>query len=143
MKTKLKLLLLICLGLAVLPFTSCKKYEDGPLVSVTPRSERVANTWIIAYAEENNENVSDQYDQYELYLASDGNAELDASYTAFGVEYVTSTNGTWSFQNDDEWLNLDFEDDDQDATYEILRLTNDELWIKNLDNNVELHLLEK
>lgn len=143
MKTKLKWLLLMCLGLALLPFASCKKYEDGPLLSVTPRSERVANTWIIAYAEENNENVSDQYDQYELYLTADGDAELDASYTAFGVEYVTSTSGTWSFQNDEEWLNLDFEDDDQDATYEILRLTNDELWIKNLDNNVELHLLEK
>lgn len=143
MKTKLKTLLIACLAVSVMPFASCKKYEDGPVLSTVSRSERVANTWIIAFAKENDENVSDQYDQYELYLTSEGDAELNASYTAFGTEYVTSTTGYWSFQDDDEVLVLDFEDDDQDGRYKILRLTTDELWLHDTQRDLELHLLEK
>lgn len=125
-------------------FLSCeKKYDDDNTIELTSRKERVANTWIISYAEDDGENVSSNYDQYELYLNSDGDATLDADYTAFGVTYETSTEGTWAFRNDDEELVLDFEDDEQDADYQILRLNNDELWVLNLDNNIELHLLEK
>jgi hypothetical protein len=123
--------------------TSCKKYEEGPIASLTPRSERIANTWIISYAKEDGENVSDQFDQYELYMNTSGLAQLDAEYTTFGVTTVTSTEGIWSFQNDDENLNLNFDDDDQDATYRILRLTKSELWLKDLSRDLELHLLEK
>lgn len=124
-------------------FASCKKYEEGPLVSLTPRAERAANTWIISYAEEDGQNVSEEYDQFELYMNTDGDAELKASYSAFGVDYNTTTDGTWSFTNEEENLLLDFEDDDQDNEYTILRLKNDELWLRDLDRDLELHLLSK
>lgn len=131
----------VVITLSLLP--SCQKYEDGPAISLIPRSDRVANTWIFAYAEEDGENVSEQYDQYELYLNSDGDAELNAKYTAFGTSYETTTNGTWKFTNTQENLQLDFEDDSQDGEYVILRLTNDELWLKDANRNLEIHLLEK
>jgi len=124
--------------------TSCeKKYEDDDTIELTSRTARVANTWKFGYAEDDGENVSADYDQYELYMNTSGDASLDASYTSFGVSYVTTTSGTWAFRNEDKELVLDFEDDDQDADYLILRLNNDELWVKNMDNNVEIHLLEK
>lgn len=135
------------LGLATLmiatTFVSCQKYEDGPALSLTPRTERVANTWKIAYAEEDGENVSSDYDQYELYISADGDTELDATFTSFGVEYSTSTDGTWTFTDEQENIRFDFEDDSQDNEYEILRLKNDELWLRDLDQNLELHLLPK
>lgn len=125
-------------------FFSCKKkYEDDDTIELTSRTERVANTWIFSYAEDDGENVSSDYEQYELYLNTEGDATLEADYEAFGVIYETVTEGTWSFRNDDEELVLDFEDDEQDADYIILRLNNDELWLHNMDNNVEIHLLEK
>ncbi|NVK62983.1 MAG: lipocalin family protein [Flavobacteriales bacterium] len=122
---------------------SCQKYEDGPAVSLTPREDRVANTWIIAYAEENGENVSDDFDQYELYLTTDRDATLTASYTAFGTDFNTTTNGTWNFTNDEENLRVDYEDDEQDNEFRILRLKSDELWLKDTDQDLELHLLPK
>jgi hypothetical protein len=124
--------------------TSCeKKYEDDDTIELTSRAERVANTWKFGYAEDDGENVSEDFEQYELFMNTAGDAQLDASFTLFGTDYETSTNGTWSFRNNDNELVLDFEDDDQDAEYEILRLNNDELWLKNMDSNVEIHLLEK
>eukprot|EP00389_Voromonas_pontica_P008456 GDKH01012828.1.p1 GENE.GDKH01012828.1~~GDKH01012828.1.p1 ORF type:complete len:156 (+),score=9.91 GDKH01012828.1:1-468(+) len=122
---------------------SCKKYEDGPDISLIPRKERVANTWIFAYAVEDGQNVSQNFDQYELYMNTDGDATLDANYQVFGVDTETTTNGTWTFQNDQENLRLDFEDDSQDGVYEIKRLTSDELWLKDVSRDLEIHLLEK
>jgi len=144
----MKAIMKICgatLGLVLLlsAITGCNKYEDGPEISIIPRADRVANTWIFAYAEEDGKNVSDQYDQYELYLNKDGDAELNAKYTVFGNSYETSTDGTWSFTNDQENIKLDFEDDDQDGEYVILRLTSDELWMRDVSQNLEIHLLEK
>lgn len=131
------------IALTLLTVPGCNKYEDGPAVSLIPRADRVANTWIFAYAEEDGENVSEQFDQYELFMNSDGDAQLDAQYTIFGTTYQTSTSGTWAFTNDQENLRLDFEDDAQDNEYEILRLTEKELWLRDLDRDLEIHLLEK
>lgn len=144
MKTKLKTgKILTTLFAAGLLMTSCEKYEDGPAISLTPRKERVANTWIISYALEDGENVSSQYDQYELYLTADGDAQLDASYTSFGITYSAASDGTWIFSNDEKNIKFDFEDDAQDGEYEILRLSSNELWLKDISQNLELHLLEK
>src|SRR5690606_19437950 len=79
-------------------FTSCeKKYADDDTIELTSRSERIANTWIFGYAEDDGENVSEDYEQYELYMNTSGEATLEANYTAFGVTYETVTDGTWSF----------------------------------------------
>ncbi|MHB1277013.1 MAG: lipocalin family protein [Bacteroidia bacterium] len=123
--------------------SACNKYEDGPDISLIPRTDRMANTWIFAYAESNGENVSDQFDQYELYMNTENEAQLDATYVIFGTSYQTSTSGTWAFTNDQQNLLLDFDDDAQDNEYEILRLANKELWLRDLDQDLELHLLEK
>lgn len=121
----------------------CKKYEDGPAVSLSSRTDRVANTWVIAYAEEDGQNVSSQFDQYELFMNTAGEATLEATYTVFGTTYSDQTSGTWSFQDEQQNLRLDFDDDSQDGEYRILRLTKDELWLKDISQNLEIHLLEK
>jgi hypothetical protein len=144
MKTRKITFAFLIAGLTIgLTATSCKKYEDGPNVSLTSRTERVANTWIISYAEEDGENVSSEFNQYELFMNSSGDATLDANYTVFGTTYQNQTSGTWVFTNDEANLRLDFDDDSQDGEYRILRLTNDELWLKDISQNLELHLLEK
>ncbi|MBK9761869.1 MAG: hypothetical protein IPO87_00565 [Flavobacteriales bacterium] len=124
----------------VLSMASCKKYEEGPAISLTSRSERVANTWTIDRAIADGNDVTSDYDNYVLTMTAGGSATLVATYTVFGVNFTGETNGTWAFQNDDEELVLDFENDDADGTYQIRRLTEAELWIHKIGDDLELRL---
>src|SRR5690606_17141842 len=118
----------------------CKKYEEGPVISLLPKKDRVANTWVVNKAIENDTDVTDEYDQYELYLTRDGDAELDAHYTAFGIEYTVSTDGTWMFTQNDENIEFEFQDDSQDSEYQILKLTETEMWLREVGQDLELRL---
>lgn len=122
---------------------SCSKYEDGPAVSLRTKKERVSNSWVVEKAYENGDDVTDQYNQYDLYMTKDGDAELNAEYTIFDTEFSVATDGTWEFTNNQENLSLDFEEDDYDAEYQILRLAEKELWLREKGEEVELHLTEK
>jgi len=124
-------------------FAGCQKYEDGPLISFVSKEKRISNTWIVEKAYADNVDVTNDYDQYELYLASDGTAELNANYTVFGATYVDKTNGTWNFTNDKENILINYSDDSQDAEYKILRLKEKELWLQEVGKDLELQLREK
>lgn len=132
----------VCLTM-VLCFSACKKYDDGPLISLTSREERIANTWVIDKAIEDGADVTTSYDNYVLTLTTAHGASLSAQYVLFGVPISTETNGTWSFENNDETLVLDFEDDVADGTYQILRLTEPELWLRKTGDDLELRLKEQ
>lgn len=133
----------LALAALALLATGCSKYDDGPGVSLVPRTERVANTWVIDRATADGENVTEAYDQYVLTLTTDGAANLEAEYTVFGVDVSTQTTGTWAFANDQEQLVLDFEDDLADGTYIINRLTQSELWLRKVGEDLELRLREQ
>ena len=120
--------------------SSCKKYEDGPMVSLKSRKERVANTWVIDKALRNNEDVTKSYDNFILTLSKDGDAKLVYSSSFLGVDYSVDTDGTWEFQNKDEKIAMDFKADDADNTYTILKLKEDELWLRETGGEDELHL---
>ena len=122
---------------------SCNKYDDGPGISLVPRNERVANTWVIEKAMADGQDVTGSFEQYVLSLTTGGDATLEADYTLFGVIISNQTTGTWSFANDQEDLVLDFEDDQADGSYQILRLTSDELWLRKLGDDLELQLKEQ
>jgi hypothetical protein len=126
-----------------LTLPACKKYDEGPLISLTPREERIANTWVIDKAIEAGNDVTSSYDNYVLVLTTDHAATLNAQYEFFGVPINTQTNGTWAFGNDDENLILDFEDNVADGTYLILRLTEPQLWLRKIGDDLELRLKEQ
>jgi hypothetical protein len=133
----------LALATAALLATGCSKYDDGPGVSLIPRTERMANTWVIERATADGDVVTDDYDQYVLDLNTDGAATLQAEYTVFGVDVNTQTSGTWAFANDQEELVLDFEEDLADGTYIINRLTQTELWLRKVGEDLELRLREQ
>ena len=131
---------LLALGLCL---PACKKYDDGPLISLTSREERIANTWVIDKAFEGGQDVTTSYDNYVLALTTGHAATLNAQYVFFGVPINTETSGTWAFENNDETLVLDFEDNVADGTYQILRLTEPELWLRKTGDDLELRLKEQ
>ena len=132
--------ILLALGLSL---PACKKYDDGPLISLTSREERIANTWVIDKAIEAGQDVTTSYDNYVLTLTTGHAATLNAQYVFFGIPINTETSGTWAFENNDENLVLDFEDNVADGTYQILRLTEPELWLRKTGDDLELRLKEQ
>lgn len=123
--------------------TSCKKYEDGPMFSLRSKTERISNTWRVERATDGGNDVTSSFDQYELQLLSNGDASLAALYSLGSLSFEFQTNGTWSFESKKEDLRLDFENDAADRTYEILRLKEDELWLKEKGDDLELHLVSR
>lgn len=138
MKT-IKLLMFIAGCTALM--TSCKKYDDGPTISLRSRSERVANNWRVDGATDNGNDVTNSFQRYEVSFTKGGDATLVAHYSFIGIDYDYSTSGTWSFESSDEKIRVDYQNDAADATYLILRLKEKELWLKQEGTNLELHLV--
>lgn len=135
---------LTLLGLSALLFMpACEKYEEGPALSLRSKKARIANTWIISEATDDGRDVSSDYDQFELTLTRDGDASLLAKYSIGDFDFTVETDGTWDFTDDKESLRLDFEDDDSDATYQILRLKENELWLREEGEDLELKFESK
>ncbi len=120
--------------------SSCSKYEDGPMISLRSKKERIANTWKVEKAMDKGSDVTGSFDQYKLEMLSDGKASLAALYSLGDLTFEFETIGTWSLENSSEDLKLDFENNAADQTYEILRLKEKELWLREKGGSLELHL---
>jgi len=120
--------------------TGCGKYDDGPDLSLRSRKERIANTWRVEKAMNGGDDVTYAFDEYELKMTKDGDATLTANYELGDLTFEFATNGTWDLENSDEDLKLDFENNDADETYEILRLKETELWLQEKGGDLELRL---
>jgi hypothetical protein len=127
----------------VFALSSCNKYEDGPSISLKSKKARVSNEWAIESASRDGEDVTSSYDEFTLQMMDDGDANLAAIYNFGNFSYEYETQGTWMFTDDKNNLKLDFEDDDADQEYQILKLQTNELWIRELGGEDELHLMSK
>lgn len=132
--------ILIITTLIAFMAAGCSKYDEGPAVSFIPKKARLANYWKVDKAYDDGKDVTSSYDQYSLNLNKDHTASLTAKYNYGPFTYEGTTKGVWSFENKKEDLKLDFESDDADATYQILRLSSDELWLRQRGGSVELRL---
>lgn len=121
--------------------TGCGKYEEGPDFSLRSRKERIANTWRVEKAMNGSDDVTSVFNQYELKMTKDGDATLTANYSLGSLTFEFATSGNWSLGNNAEDLELDFENNDADETYGILRLKEEELWLKEKGGDLELRLM--
>lgn len=126
----------ILAGIVLLLFGACKKYEEGPVVSFRTKKERVVNQWKVEEATaDDGSDRTDQYDQ-QVWEFTDDNEFLYKSDTSSGTQ-----EGKWHFENDNEEIFLSggvFLP--HQGEYDILRLKEDELWIKRDSDNEEIHL---
>jgi hypothetical protein len=127
----------------VFALSSCNKYEEGPKLSLKSKKARISNEWVIEKATRNGEDVTSSYDEFTLQMMDDGDANLAALYTFGNFSYEYETQGTWMFTDSKNNLKLDFEDNDADQEYQILKLKTDELWLRELGGEDELHLMPK
>jgi hypothetical protein len=130
-------------ALSMLVFSACNKYDDGPGVSLRSRKERISNEWRVDKAYNGSDDVSSDFDQYNITLRKDNSTTLEATYSFLSVDYSYSTNGTWSFLDNDTKVRVDYENNDADNTYVILKLEEDRLWVREEGSDLVLHLVPR
>lgn len=135
---KTKQLFALCI-VVVMSLSNCKKYEEGPILSLRTKTARVANTWKVASYTSNgtdytslftNANYTETYDK-------DGNYSYTSSWG--------SGAGKWEFQSDKKEIKRSGVAGQSTETLVILKLKEKEFWYYYMDgkDKEEFHLEQK
>lgn len=126
-------------------FTGCKKYEEGPMLSLRSKKERVANTWKVEKYYENgvdktNEFTAENINYTETFTKEGG---WSYSYTDVNGELEADA-GKWEFDKDNEVIDRNAGGSTWEELY-ILKLKEKEFWFWYMDSGEkkEFHLVEK
>ena len=134
--------------------TSCNKYEEGPAFSLLSANKRLEGTWVMTETRINDtvinlndlmsmfgnvdtDSLSDmEIDFSELSVSSvkatfekEGAGNFTITLSVMGLAYPYTQAFTWAFDDKKENVNLTISG--EVMTFEIIRLTNKELWIRN------------
>lgn len=138
-------------------FMSCNKYEEGPSFSLLSATKRIEGTWVLTETRVNDTvvNLNDLTSLLgDVNLDSiTGGIPIDISQvtvTAVKVTFEKDGDGnfyfainvgffpfnytqyiTWVFDDDKENIDVSIESEVQ--SFEILRLTNKELWLRRIE----------
>jgi hypothetical protein len=140
---------LLAPALFLLLLGSCKKYEDGPSVSLYSKKSRVANNWMVDQYFLNGVDRTFDYrtivQREALEFFKSGSWQYsEVSNWEWTKSYDT---GRWNLLNSKE--NLEMISNDPSVRYrimKILRLKTDELWLEEQvspDSLVEIHYVPK
>lgn len=117
-------------GITIIFFTlflfllsSCKKYEEGPVLSLRSKKSRLIGTWTLKSQSENGVGTL-LFSIDKLEIKKDGTFKFSFKRTV-----SDPSEGSWSFTSDKE--NVDFKFTCCSNRYKILKLKNRELWLEN------------
>ena len=136
MKTKLIIFTILIAFCTVPLFTGCKKYAEGPSLSLRSKAERVANTWKIENYKVDGTDYTSLVTDYTETFTKDGNYSYN-----WGLFNGSST---WSFQNDKMEIKLNGSESQTSRTLFIQKLEEKSFWYYYIDDNEkhELHLIQ-
>ena len=137
----------LSLFILFISFASCKKYEDGPAISLLSKKARIANIWKVDTYYLNGKDKTTEYRQLvvreKLIFFQSG--EFQYSELSNWIWVTPEYSGTWKFVNDKEEVELTPSTSTvKTKTYKILRLKNKSLWLEervSSDSLVEYHFL--
>lgn len=148
----LKTLLLSSVAIAILvSLASCTGYPEGPKVSFTAAVDKISTTWRVKSAIENGTDVTARYNEEFFKFEEDGDFEtIESTYSVsippFTQDTVLTVQGfgTWQFVADESGVEMlyafSFQDpynsevfyrEEINERYDILRLSQEELWLRN------------
>lgn len=107
----------------IIALSGCKKYEDGPGLSLSSKKSRVAAEWQFKKVLYNSVDETSEYLDYTWEMTKDGDFNL--------VSNGNIDHGTWDFALDKEGLDFRF-DDGSLVRYNIKRLTAKDLWMESV-----------
>ncbi|MBL4706273.1 MAG: hypothetical protein JKY54_17225 [Flavobacteriales bacterium] len=122
-KYKLNLLLAASL-VVVLNFSSCGKYEDGPSFTLRSKNARLTGEWEVVKI--GTQNITG----YEVIweFSKDGDWDQTVDYGSYSYTYA----GDWEWKSSKE--EIEITQGGSSSRFEILRLTNKELWLEDDQN---------
>ena len=116
---------------------SCQKYEEGPMVSLRSKTERVANTWAVDNYKINGKDYTSLLTNYiETY-------SMKGAYNyTWGIIHGS---GSWIFQKNFEEIKVTNSDSSDYKVLSILKLEENSFWYSYTDggDKHELHLISK
>lgn len=125
-------LLLLFAVIVGISFTSCKKYEDGPRISLASKKARLVHKWKLQTKLSNGLSMP-IYDAEENYMEFLKDGKMIYSSSGVGV----TSSSTWEFNSDKSGIILTSARAGSSLsdviTYTILRLKKDELWLEYND----------
>ena len=148
---KLKQITLLFIVIAFITSSSCKKYPDGPLLSLHSKEHRIVGTWIVDYYSINGYD-STSYLQSQLYYGKYiFYSKKSSTPNLFLFESnIYCTSGHWKFTNNKKDLSIDQTNGcsplpqfnttpytASEVNWEIRRLTDADLWLKTNYNGKE------
>ena len=142
----IKTLLAVILVSGILISTGCKKYEEGPVVSLRSKKERVINDWLLKEEYKNGAKQDNSNTTIELEIKDDGSVikTTTFSYTVFGETQTTTITNyyNWEFNSDKTKLILTVSNEDGEnysygESYTIVKLYENEMWLKYIDGDDE------
>ena len=119
------------LTLSAAGLSSCGKYEEGPGFSLMSKKARVTNTWKLTKVEVNGQDQTPSSSSYSLTMNLKDDETLTATYTIFTIPY--NVTGTWAFSSNKANLILTDNTNSNTSTNEIIRLTNKEMKLRQID----------
>lgn len=108
----------------VFVLSACKKYEEGPAISILTKKARVTGAWKAEKKISNSGEVDYVFDDEVIRINKDDTYEIHE-----GNELVVF--GTWDFTKDKEYLRFTFTENGSKniQEFKIIRLKNKELWL--------------
>jgi hypothetical protein len=121
----------LALGLTVTftVLTGCKKYPEGPALSLRSRAARLENTWKVISVTLNGQDITSQFSTINYTETYD--KEGNYSYSSA----LDSGSGKWEFQNDDLEIRRSGVSGQSSMDLIILKLKSNEFWYKILDGS--------
>jgi hypothetical protein len=130
---KTKHILLVMVAVLFVTLTGCKKYPDGPTISLSPKKWRLDGTWKIEQVLENGQDVTSAYTtfipNYTLQLKS------DKTYTETYTGSSSADVGTWSWNDSKKYLLMTPSGSSTANNLKILKLKHNALWLQETDGS--------
>jgi len=136
--TKIKFnTLLLCLLLIFTSVVSCKKYPEGPAISISSKSSRLSNVWKVEKVIKNGADVSSLFTSTNYTETYEKNGGFSFSSSLF------NGSGAWNFANNNTMIKRSGVNGQISSDITILRLKSNSLWYKSTFNgdSYEFHLI--
>jgi len=118
---------------------SCGKYEEGPAISLRSKKARLVNKWQLEKSYKNGQEQTLTEDDKKSYMEIKDDNTVDLAGYVYDQMMIIS--GTWSEIDNYSKIRLTFSGTVSgipytfEEEYTILRLKNDELWVKYVDDD--------
>jgi len=123
-----KLLVLLVVGILMVSVNSCKKYQDGPLISLRSKTTRIVNDWVIDKVMSKGVDATSLYPEDYLLSIKD-----DLTYSLLFNGFTQE--GTWVFDDKKENIIFTLSTTGMESKFFILRLKNKELTLEQTVND--------